>query len=178
MTRPCCKCSRCGTSFLCTNGEMENGYCSQHSLDYLFSRYLRPKNNDQKRGQKETSRTYCKHSRHLSVCGQLRKRSSAESLTASSPSQLFPGGYTGVRLSYGAVLQQISDSFKWDERGKRKKDAGLTRGVNPDSHIPHLQAHLAFAWHECSFMVFSLLPAHPSETIRRCQEVKCQHALT
>ena len=36
MTRPCCKCSRCGTTFLCTNGEMEDGYCSQHVLDYLF----------------------------------------------------------------------------------------------------------------------------------------------
>ena len=36
MTRPCCKCSRCGSTFLCTNGEMENGYCSQHVLDYLF----------------------------------------------------------------------------------------------------------------------------------------------
>ena len=22
-------------NFLCTNGEMENGYCSQHALDYL-----------------------------------------------------------------------------------------------------------------------------------------------
>ena len=31
---------------------------------------------------------------------------------------------------------------------------------------------------ECSFMVFSLLPAHPSETIRRCPEVNRQHALT
>ena len=35
MARPCCKCSRYGTTFLCTNGEMENGYCSQHVLDYL-----------------------------------------------------------------------------------------------------------------------------------------------
>ena len=50
-------------------------------------------------GQKETSRTYCKHSRHLSVCEQFRKRSSADSSTASS-SQLFPGGYAGVRRSY------------------------------------------------------------------------------
>ena len=31
--------------------------------------------------------------------------------------------------------------------GKRKKDTGLTKRVNPNSHIPHLQAHLAFAWH-------------------------------
>ena len=58
MTRPCCKHSRCGTTFQCTNGEMENGYCSQHVLGY----------------QKEKSRIYCKHSRHLSVCGQYRKR--------------------------------------------------------------------------------------------------------
>ena len=36
MTRPCCKCSRCGTTFLCTNGEMENVDCSRHVLDYLF----------------------------------------------------------------------------------------------------------------------------------------------
>ena len=38
------------------------------------------------RGQKETSRTYCKHSRHLSVCGRYRKRSSAKSSAALSPS--------------------------------------------------------------------------------------------
>ena len=37
VTRPCCKCSRSGTTFSCTNGEMENGYYSQHVLDYLFS---------------------------------------------------------------------------------------------------------------------------------------------
>ena len=30
MTRPCCKRSRCGTTFQCTNGEMENGCCSQY----------------------------------------------------------------------------------------------------------------------------------------------------
>ena len=36
MTRPCCKRSRCGTTFQCTNGEMENGYCSQHVLGYLL----------------------------------------------------------------------------------------------------------------------------------------------
>ena len=29
-----------------------------------------------------------------------------------------------------------------------------------------------------SFMVFPLIPAHPSETIRRCPEVNRQHALT
>ena len=42
MTRPCCKRSRCGTTFQCTNGEMENGYCSQHVLGYLYL-ILRPK---------------------------------------------------------------------------------------------------------------------------------------
>ena len=30
----------------------------------------------------------------------------------------------------------------------------------------------------CNFMVISLLPAHPSETIRRCPEVDRPHALT
>ena len=38
VTRPCCHRSRCGTTFQCTNGEMENGYCSQHVLA-IFSRY-------------------------------------------------------------------------------------------------------------------------------------------
>ena len=28
MTSPCCKCSRCGATFQCTNGEMKNGYAS------------------------------------------------------------------------------------------------------------------------------------------------------
>ena len=37
MSRPCCKRSRSGTSFWCTNGEMENGYRSQHVLDYQKS---------------------------------------------------------------------------------------------------------------------------------------------
>ena len=86
-----------------------------------FSRYLRPKNNDQKRGKKKrpvpTASTagFClsvvsfgdapvpKVSRHL------------------QPSQLFPGGYAGVRLSYGTVFQQISDNFKWKERGGGKE---------------------------------------------------------
>ena len=36
MPRPCCNRSRCGTTFQCINGEMENGYCSQHVLGYLF----------------------------------------------------------------------------------------------------------------------------------------------
>ena len=111
MTRPCCKCSGCGTTFLCTNGEMESGYYSQHVLDYPFPDICGQRTMPIK-GQKETSCTYCKHSRHLSVCGQFRKRSSAESSTASSPSQLFPEGYAGVRRSYGAVFQQIYDSFK------------------------------------------------------------------
>ena len=52
MTRPYCKRSRCGTLFQCTNGEMENGYCSQHVLGYLFP-ILRPKNNDHQRGKKK-----------------------------------------------------------------------------------------------------------------------------
>ena len=30
----------------------------------------------------------------------------------------------------------------------------------------------------CSFMIFSLLPAHPSMTIRRCPKVNRPHALT
>ena len=49
-------------------------------------------------GAKKTcmSRTYCKNNRHLSVCGLYRKRSNADSSKASSPSQLFPGGYAGV----------------------------------------------------------------------------------
>ena len=33
MIHPCCKRSRCGTTFRCTNRKMENGYCSQHVLD-------------------------------------------------------------------------------------------------------------------------------------------------
>ena len=37
MPRPCCKRSRCGTTFQCINGEMENGYCSQHVLGYLWA---------------------------------------------------------------------------------------------------------------------------------------------
>ena len=41
VSRPCCKRSRCGTTFQCINGEMENGYCSQHVLGYLFP-ILRP----------------------------------------------------------------------------------------------------------------------------------------
>ena len=146
MTRPCCKCSRCGATFLCTNGEMENGYCSQHVLDYLFPDICGQRTMTNK-GAKRNVPHLLQAQQAPSVCGQFRKRSSAESSTASSPSQLFPGGYAGVRLSYGAVLQQISDSFKWEERGKRKKDTGLTRGVNPNSHIPHLQAQLVFAWH-------------------------------
>ena len=36
-----------------------------------------------KKGRQETSRTYCKHSRHLSVCGQYQKRSGSKSSTAS-----------------------------------------------------------------------------------------------
>ena len=59
-----CKCSRCGTTFLCTNGEKVNGYCSQHVLDYLFPNICGQRTI---KGQKDTSRTYCKHSRHLSV---------------------------------------------------------------------------------------------------------------
>ena len=46
--------------------------------------------------EKKKSRTYCKHNRHLSVCGQYRKRYNAKSFTAISPSQLFPGKYAGV----------------------------------------------------------------------------------
>ena len=71
MTRPCCKRSRCETTVRCTNGEMENGYCSQHVSDYLFPIFAAKEQRPIK-GQKETSRTYCKHSRHLSVCGQYR----------------------------------------------------------------------------------------------------------
>ena len=32
VPRPCCKRSRCGTTFQCINGEMENGYCSQQYI--------------------------------------------------------------------------------------------------------------------------------------------------
>ena len=46
--------------------------------------------NDQ---QKETSRTYCKLTRHLSVCDQYRKRSNAKSSTAS----LLRGGKKGKK---------------------------------------------------------------------------------
>ena len=48
-----------------------------------------------------------------------------------------------------AVFQQISDRFKekWVGGEKRKKGTGVTGRVNPNSHIPHLQVQLAFAWH-------------------------------
>ena len=35
MIHPCCKRSRCWTTFRCTNRKMENGYCLQHVLDGL-----------------------------------------------------------------------------------------------------------------------------------------------
>ena len=47
----------------------------------------------------------------LSDCSQYRKHSNAKRSTAVSSSELFPGGYAGVWLSYVAVFQQISDRF-------------------------------------------------------------------
>ena len=52
MTRPCCKRSRCGTTFPCTNAETGNGCCSRHVLGYLFP-ILRAKNNAQFRGKQK-----------------------------------------------------------------------------------------------------------------------------
>ena len=57
-------------------------------VDYLFPIFTAKEQIPMKE-QNEMFGTYCKHSRHLSVCGQYRKRFSAQSSTASSPSQLF-----------------------------------------------------------------------------------------
>ena len=60
-------------------------------------------------GQKETSRTCCKHGRHLYVCGQYREHSNSKSSTASSPSQL-EGVLEGM-LEFGVPMGQCFSRF-------------------------------------------------------------------
>ena len=55
------------------------------------------------KGQKETTRTYCKHSRHLSIFG----RSNAKSSSASSPSQLF----SGWMIEFDGPMKQCFSRF-------------------------------------------------------------------
>ena len=83
MTRPCCKCSRCGTTFLCTNGEMENflvGWFGFNGpLRQYFSLYRTVSQREGERGERiDESKnvqttptcTYCKRNRPLPYCNQ------------------------------------------------------------------------------------------------------------
>ena len=137
MTRPCCKCSRCGTTFLCTNGEMENGYCSQHVLAYLFPDIC---------GQ----RTMINKGAKRNVPCQLQAQQAPVCLWSISETlqcRKFHGIFTkstvsrrvcwGLTVLWGSVSADFRQ-FQVEAEGKRKKDTGLTRRVNPNSHITHL----------------------------------------
>ena len=84
MTRSCCRCSRCGTTFLCTNGEMRNGWlvgCFGFNgpLRQYFSLYRaisqregerRERIDESKNVQTTPTRTCCKRNRPLPYCNQ------------------------------------------------------------------------------------------------------------
>ena len=51
----------------------------------------------------------------------------------------FQEGMLEFEVPWGSVSADFRQ-FKVGGEGKRKKDTGLTRRVNPNSHISHLQA--------------------------------------
>ena len=51
-----------------------------------------------------------------------------------------------LTVLWGSVSADFRQ-FQVGREGKRKKDTGLTRRENPNSHIPHLQSQWAFALH-------------------------------
>ena len=112
-----------------------------------FSRYLRPKNNDQKRGKKKrpvpTAST-------AGTC--LSVVSFGDAPVPKVPRHLhqvncFQEGMLELDSPMGQCYSRFPTVSSGRREEKRKKDTGLTRGVNPNRHIPHLQAQLAFAWH-------------------------------
>ena len=146
MTRPCCKCSRCGTTFLCTNGEMENGYCSQHVLDYLFPDICGQRTMTKGGKKKRPVPTASTAGTCLSVVNI------GDAPMPKVPRHLpqvncFQEGMLELDSPMGQCYSRFPTVSSGRRGEKRKKDTGLTRGVNPNSHIPHLQAQLAFAWH-------------------------------
>ena len=66
-----------------------------------FSWYLRPKNN--MKGQRDTSRTYCKDSSHLSVSGQYRKYWLVGCLGFNGPLRQYFSLYRAVSQREGLV---------------------------------------------------------------------------
>ena len=146
MTRLCCKRSRCGTTFWCTNGEMENGYCSQHVLDYLFPDICGQRTMTNKGAKRNVP--HLLQAQQAPVC----LWSISETLQCRKFHGIFTKSIVSRRVSWSLVVLwgSVSADFRQLQvggGGKGKKDTGLTRRVNPNSHIPHLQAQLAFAWH-------------------------------
>ena len=111
VTRPCCK------LFSVTNGEREKMILLAACVGLSFPDICGQRTMTNKGAKRNVP--HLLQAQQAPVCGQYRKCSSTKRSTASSPSQLLPGGYAGVRRFCGAVFQQISGRFKYGERGKR-----------------------------------------------------------
>ena len=128
MTRPCCKRSRCGTTFSAQMGKWRTAIAS--SMCWAIFSDIAAKEQCPLKGQKETSRTYCKHSRHLSVCGQYRKRSSAKISRHCHQVNCFQQGMLEFEGPMGQCFSRFLTVSSRRRGEKRKKDTGLTGRVN------------------------------------------------
>ena len=112
-----------------------------------FSRYLRPKNNDQKRGKKK------RPALTVSIAGTcLSVVNFGNAPVPKVPRHLHQVNcFQEDMLEFNSPIGQCFSRFptvssrRRGEKGRTIRE--LTRRVNPNSHIPHLQAQLAFARH-------------------------------
>ena len=130
MTRPCCNRSRCGTTFQCTNGEMENGYCSQHMLGYLFP--MLPKNNDHKGAKRNVPHLLQAQQAPIclrSISETLQCQKFRGTVTKSTISNRVCSAWS-LKVLWGSVSADFRQFQVGGEGKKRKKDTGLTGRVN------------------------------------------------
>ena len=128
---------------LCTNGEMENGYCSQHVLNYLFPDICGQRTKINKGAKRNVP--HLLQAQQAPVClwsisETLQCRKFYGIFTKSAVSRSVCWSFTVLWGSVSADFQQ----FQVGGQEKKKERYGIDK---KSSHIPHLQAQLAFAWH-------------------------------
>ena len=144
MTRPCCKCSRCRATFLCTNGGNGERLMLAACVRLFFPDICGQRTTTNKRAKRNVP--YLLQALQAPVClwsisETLQCRKFHGIFTKSTVSRRVCWSLTVFWGSVSADFRQ----FQVGEENKKEERYKIDKKSESNSHIPHLQAQLAFA---------------------------------
>ena len=146
MTRPCCKRSRCGTTFRCINGGNGERLLLAACVGLSFPDICGQRTMTNKGAKRNVP--HLLQAQPAPVC--------LWSISETLKCQKIHGNFTKstvsrrVCWSLTVLWSSVSADFRQFQVGgeeKKEERHGIDKKSESNNHTPHLQAQLAFAWH-------------------------------